>query len=60
MKKIFSVKKFEEEMKLNGAKKRKIQLSIKMWANACDGLTEEEMWAKHGLLTHDKWMIEVD
>lgn len=60
MKKVFSVKKYEEAMKKNGSEKEQIEFSKELWANKFDGLTAEEMMMKHGCFTHDNWMIEVE
>lgn len=60
MKLVFSVKKFEERMKENGFSQERIDHSKEIWANKCDGLTENEMFLKYGYLCSDGWMIEVE
>lgn len=60
MKKVFSVKKWEEWMIQIGVSKNNIEISKETWANKCDGLTAEEMMVKHGCLTRERFMIEVD
>lgn len=60
MKKVFSVKKFEESMIQKGMSKKDIESYKEAWAKKCDGLTSKEMIVKHGCLTLDKWMIEVE
>lgn len=61
MKKVFSVKKWEEVLEKRGIfNKREIESAKKVWANDCDGLTAREMFIKHGCITLDDWMIEVE
>lgn len=60
MKKVFSVKKYEEAMKKNGSEKEQIEFSKELWANKFDELTEDEIMEKYGCFTHDNWMIEVE
>lgn len=59
MKRVFSVKKFEESMK-KYASKDEIELAKELWANDCEGLTAGEMWIKHGCFSTDNWMVEVE
>ena len=58
-KKVFSVEKLKESMKSSGFSKARIDRSLIVWANKCDGLTEEEM-TELRYVTSDNWMIEVD
>lgn len=61
MKKVFSVKKYEEVMKKEFSfGKKEIEENKRIWADKCDGLTAEEMMIKHCCLTVDDWMIEVE
>lgn len=59
MKKVFSVKKFEEDMSLI-LTKEEIEESKLIWANDFDGLTAEELMEKYKCITDDDWMIEVE
>lgn len=59
MKKVFSVKKFEEVMEKMGFSKKYIKMCKLIWANDCEGLTPEEMMSR-GVLTSDSCMIEVE
>ena len=59
MKKVFSLKKFQEWYKTSELRKIMFNVNCELWANECDGLTEEEM-NKLGYETSDNWMIEVE
>lgn len=60
MKKVFSVKNYEEDMS-RYLTKREIKLAKELWANGCDGLTVEEIEEKYGYyLIDDDWMIVVE
>lgn len=59
MKKVFSVKKYEEVIKKDGCLKEEIESYKEFWANDCEGLTAEEMMTQYGCVTHDDWMIKV-
>lgn len=56
MKKVFSVKKFIEDTKLEFGDKILID-ALKLWALDCEGLTPEEMGQK-GFGTAKEWLDE--
>ena len=59
MKKVFSVKKFEEWCKRLGFPNEDYEKSCEIWANKCDGLTKEEM-NELGYACSDDWTIKVE
>ena len=55
--KVFSVEKFKEDCISDNETKEQIKCYCRLWANMCDGLTEEEI-ARRGLAVLDEWMVD--